>query len=98
MTEALIGGVQYGCVIRNNFHRIAKGIEDLSVRQFHIAKERVLRTAGWTGLGCAGVCLLNDLVHHCFCALHFCLSARTFHRHHFPMATFPRFDKYASDK
>jgi hypothetical protein len=44
MTETLVGGLQYDWVVRNDLDRIAKGVEDASVRELHIAKERVLRT------------------------------------------------------
>jgi hypothetical protein len=46
MTKALPGGLQYGCIVRDDLHRIAKGIEDAPARELHIAEERVLPPAG----------------------------------------------------
>jgi hypothetical protein len=45
MTKTLIGGIQYGYIVRNDLDRIAKGVDNASVWELHIAKERVLRTA-----------------------------------------------------
>jgi hypothetical protein len=45
MPEALFGSFQYRRVVRDDLDGVAKRIECASMRQFHIAKERVLGTA-----------------------------------------------------
>jgi hypothetical protein len=45
MTEAIIGGHQHLGIVRNDLDRISERVKDASVRELHIAKEFVLRTA-----------------------------------------------------
>jgi len=46
MPETLVCGLQYSIVIRDDLDKVTKWVEDTAVRQFHIAKQRVLRAAG----------------------------------------------------